>query len=457
MALAAGVVLAGCTGGGKGLADGPRRPVERGPAATAAPPATHDRGGSVRVAVIGDPDPGAATAAGAAVRALVLPQLFVARPDGTWAASLVEPGSDRTAPDARSATFRLRPGASWSDGTPITAGDLRRSRDERFVADVTGAGGVVTVSFTQPLPGWRRLWSGADAVRPPADGVWGGPFVVAARTPGLETVLRRNDRWWGAPAPWLDEVRLTVVADETTARLLLAEGRVDVVAPRAATNRLGQYRAISGVQVDAGAVPPGGGWEFALAASGELGRDQRRALAASLDVARFTSVLLRGEATPAPRPAGASLPADAAGLRGRAVVLTGVVEDPMTPVAERAMQRRVRAAGGTLELRNAEADVVDSWLAAGEYEAALVWRYDGPEVCWMCRGADVDRGLAVEADAGNLAAADQLSAKLVDDAVRVPLWRPVPAIAWRTAAVAGVRANPFALSAASEAWQWWRP
>src|SRR5581483_5882894 len=75
----------------------------------------HTTGGSARVGVWGEPDPAAPTLAGAAVRALVLPQLFVAGVDGRWRSALVDPGSDHVAPDLRSATFKLRPRAVWSN------------------------------------------------------------------------------------------------------------------------------------------------------------------------------------------------------------------------------------------------------------------------------------------------------------------------------------------------------
>jgi hypothetical protein len=90
---AAAVVGAACTAGGH------REPAKESSPTTAAtvPTAEHPRGGSVRVGVWGEPDMGAPTLGGAAVRALVLPQLFVAGPDGRWLPSLVAPGSDRAA------------------------------------------------------------------------------------------------------------------------------------------------------------------------------------------------------------------------------------------------------------------------------------------------------------------------------------------------------------------------
>jgi ABC-type transport system substrate-binding protein len=430
LALVAALVAASCShGGGDRGAVTPTTVVRRSTPATSTT-VVHPRGGSVRVAVRGDADPGAPTSAGAAVRSLVLPQLFVAAPDGTWTPSLVEPGSDRTAPGDRSATFRLRAGATWSDGTALVAADLARTADHRFVASVDGSadGRRVTVRFTQPMPNWRRLWSGVDSVAAPRPGVWGGPFVVASRTPGLETVLGRNDRWWGAPAPWLDEVRLVTVADETTARLLLARGEVDVVAPLAATNRTPQFRAMPGVRVEVGPVAPvgAGGWWFGLLVNTKrLDGGERRGLVGSFAAARFRDVLLRDEAV-APDGLPSLAGGDAGAIKGHDVTLTGTVEDPMTALVERSLQKRARAAGGTVELRNAEADRVDRWVASGDYDAALTWVY----------------GDAATATTG--------------DVVPVALWRPVPVVAWRDGSVDGVRASAYGLSAAWNAWEWFR-
>ncbi|MDP9386887.1 MAG: ABC transporter substrate-binding protein, partial [Actinomycetota bacterium] len=361
------------------------------------------RGGSARVGVWGEPDPAAPTLGGAAVRALVLPQLFVARPDGRWSPSLVAEGSDRTAPDARSATFLLRPGAAWSDGSPVTADDLRRSADARFVAGVDGPApdGTLTVRFTQPLPGWRRLWSGVDTVSAPRPGVWGGPFVVAAHTPGLEVVLRANDGWVGG-RPFLDEVRLVLVPDPVTARQLLARGDLDVVMPPAATVRTRQLRSVPGVSVDVGERT--GWWVGLLLRPGGLPRPQRAAVAASVDRGAFVGTLLRDEASVlhAFSPGRGAGPGAWAGagagdtgpLRGATVDLVGQVEEPMTPLLQRSMQKRVHPAGGRLELRNAEADRVERWVAEGSYQAAVVMQADGPEPCWTCRWAAVDEPLA---------------------------------------------------------------
>ncbi|MCU1461500.1 MAG: peptide transporter substrate-binding protein [Acidimicrobiales bacterium] len=413
-----------------------------------------------------EPDPSAPTLGGAAVRALTFPQLFVAAPDGSWQPSLVVAGSDTLAADHRSVTFALVPGAAWSDGTAITASDLRRSADTRFVAGVDElSGGSVRVRFTGPLgpSAWHRLWSGTDSVGPPVPGVFGGPFVVASYTPGLEVVLRRNDHWYGrAAGPWLDEVRLVLVPDAITARQLLARRELDVVMPPAATVRTPQLRTIPGVSV---AVAPAAatGWTVVLAVNPDKvsAVATRAALLATVDRAAFVRTLLAGEATIAesaawPSSAGSPSASDVLPL-GRAdpIDLVGENEEPMTALLQRSMQQRARPAGGVLELRDAEADRVEGWVAGGSYGAAVVMRYDGPSVCWTCRFATRYRDLAAAADADVPGAIDRLEARLRDDAVFLPLWRPIAVTAWR-AGLEGVRANGYALSGAWNAWEWWR-
>jgi hypothetical protein len=478
LALAA-TMLAGCRRGGDGASTAPTTTTRATPASTLATPeesAVEDpignvpRGGVVRVAVWGAPDPDAPTLGGAAVRALVLPQLFFAKPDGRWGPLLVKPGSDTTASDARSATFTIRDGTAWSDGTPITADDLRRSADARFVAGVDGpmADGAITVRFTQPLPGWRRLWSGVDSVSPPRAGVWGGPFTVTSTSPGLETVLHRNPGWKGQ-GPFVDELRLVLVPEATMARQLLERGDVDVVSPPAETQRSAKLGRVAGVTVHS-TIADGGWWTGLFLNGARIDAEERAAVAASIDRGRFVSVLLEGEAltldgfggvqdktwTSAGWSGGASAEV-VRGARGDTIDLVGQVEEPMTPLLHRSMQMRARDTGGRFELRAAEADRVEGWMREGSYQAALVMAYDGPSICWRCRWEGVDAGLATAADGGDLNAVAALEAKLAGDSLLMPLWRPRALVAWRAAAVAPLRANPFGLSAAWDAWRWHRP
>ncbi|MGH9166000.1 MAG: ABC transporter substrate-binding protein, partial [Acidimicrobiales bacterium] len=455
-------LVAGCSSGSDG-----RGRAGRAASSTSTAAGDPVPGGSARVGVWGEPDPAAPTLGGAAVRSLVLPQLYVARPDGRWQPSLVVGGSDRTGPLARSATLRLRSG-TWSDGSPITVEDLRRSADDRFVAGIDGPApdGTLTLRFTQSLPGWRRLWSGVDSVSAPAPNVWGGPFVVAGYERGLEVVLRRNDGWYGEDGPFLDELRLVLVPDPTIARLLLGKGELDAVMPPAGTVRTTQLRAVAGVEVATAPSSQNGWWVGLVFGPERLSLDRRRAVMALVDRRPFVETLLADEATvldgfdpsgggAGPGPWSRPGAGDARALRGATVDLVGEYEEPMTGLVQRSMQKRARAVAGQLELRNAEADRVEPWVAAGAFDAAVVMQLDGPVVCWTCRWSAVDEGLARAADAGDAAAASALQTKLRDDARLLPLWRTRTVVAWRSG-LRGVVANGYALSAAWNAWEWSR-
>ena len=463
------VAVAACSGDGDaGLDRAAGSTTSSSSSAPAAPEAPEDRprGGVARVAVWAEPDTAAPTHGGAAVRDLVLPQLHELAPTGSWVPSLLEEGSEEEAPDLGSVSFRLRSDARWSDGSPITADDLRRSADARFVAAVDGpdATGRITVRFTQRLSDWRRLWSGFDSVSPPAPGVWGGPFVVAGRDPGLEVVLHPNPEWWG-PGPFLDEVRLVLVPDQTTTMQLFETGELDVVAPLPFPARIRQLSSMPGVSRRVGSVDESGWWVGLFLEPSRLELDQRRAVMATVDRSEFVGTLLKDEAvvlngfshTRAAQegPWRADGPGDPVALSGEVVDLVGTDEEPLTGLLQRSMQQRARPADAVFELRNADADLVSGWVAAGEYDAAIVVTHDPRRACWTCRWASVDEDLARRADAGFVEAIDELERRLRDDAIVLPLWRSRPVVAWRDG-LRGVDINGYGLSAAWDAESWFR-
>jgi hypothetical protein len=199
-------------------------------------------------------------------------------------------------------------------------------------------------------------------------------------------------------------------------------------------------------------------------------------LAASVDRLRFVRTLLAGEASVldgfAPSGedatwssvvvAGSEGDAKAAlsPLREETVDLVGMVEEPMTALLHRAMQKRVRAAtdgSATIELRSAAAPMVQGWLATGEFEAGVAVWLDPLGGCSVCRRSSVYGALATAADAGDGGAVSALEARLRDDARVLPLWRPTTVVAWRSAAVAGPKANGYAASGAWNDWEWSSP
>ena len=413
----------------------------------------------MRVGMWAEPDLLASHMGGEIVRSLVYPQLFTARPDGGWAPSLVEPGSVVEADALTSVSFRLRAGAVWSDGSAVTAGDLLASSDERFVSSVEASpDGVVEVTFTQPLPGWRRLWSGQDAVLPAADGLFGGPFGVKSVTPGLVTVLEPNDTWWGAGTdefgggPWLGELHLVVVPSQTTMLQLFERGELDVVAPWASPGRVVVLEELAGDRVD---VADASGWEVvALANPDQLDDDERRSLLTGLESSDVVSSLLKGEAWAVENLNTSGAPfdeRDPADL-GFVPTITLAEDIPTLGFPARAIQLVAADAGGLVpELRQAPTRLVSQWQDEGDYMVLIAPLYFGPSACLTCAYGTVAPGEAALADAGE---AGPLHDVLVDHALAMSLWVPLRAVAWGES-VQGVEANGYALFATWNAWQWW--
>lgn len=164
--------------------------------------------------------------------------------------------------DRRLLTFRLRPDAVWSDGTPITAEDVRfswRAQTDPAVAwayaDTKDAiedvevldAHTVRFRFSQVYPFqlvdvvdgkilpshlWSRLpfaeWrSNADWFR--ENLVVSGPFRLAAWRPGQELLLERNERYYDRKAPRLDRVRFRVVPDQASQVEQLLAAAIDFV------------------------------------------------------------------------------------------------------------------------------------------------------------------------------------------------------------------------------------
>lgn len=422
----------------------------------------HSRGGSVRVAVSTPPELSDTGSGGNTLRQLVYPKLFVARPDGKWVASTVEPGSDHGARNGKSASFRLRTGARWSNGAAITADDLRRTMDKRFVKSIDGPDnqGRITVRFIDRLIDWRRLWSGADSIAPPSPDTYGGPFVVRSVASGLETVLARNDSWIGAPiTPYLDEVRLVLVSDSVTAKHMLASGQIDVVVPADDTVRTDQYSRLSNVAVD---VRPASGEVVALRLNpNNVPESARRRLLALFQRERFVNSLLRDEATVVYGLDGqdvwrAGADAERTHLEGIRMTVTAPADQPLMTLLAASLQRSVVADHGALGFNVVDTSTLNTRVGSGEYDAVVEVDNDGPKTCWTCHWADVDSVLARRADGGDTNATVSLERRLREHALYFPLWRGKSVAAWRNGVVNGVSANGFSPGVAWNAELWWR-
>jgi hypothetical protein len=244
---------------------------------------------------------------------------------------------------------------SWSDGTPVTPGDVvatwRRATLPSGLALARSArvrGGAVV--FEGDVDEWER----ALAIRSPilpggrAGRIFGGPFVQAARTPGLEIVYEPNPEWSG-PGPMLRRLTVQHIDSTDTMLALLEDGRLDAAAVPASVN-LAERLEILGLEHDAAL-----GWESIRVAIGrEASRDEGAGVVAAIGAGDLDAGLLRGDGdvtetlwpnvpdAPAARRGGGSLPGEAA--------LAVPEGDELMFLLQRAMQISLAEHGSTMDL-----------------------------------------------------------------------------------------------------------
>jgi ABC-type transport system substrate-binding protein len=162
--------------------------------------------------------------------------------------------------------------ATWSDGKPITASDVRFSWEKlrggptgyRYsaLADVKVIDARrLELRFDRVLRRWWSLFSIDDMVLPAhaytdawnrAPMVSGGPFVFEEWTPGLRVRMKRNERYWGAAAP-LAGIDVVFVPDDETRFQLMERGDLDAMFSEGESN-LGRRSRAHGFPPRTGAL-----------------------------------------------------------------------------------------------------------------------------------------------------------------------------------------------------------
>jgi peptide/nickel transport system substrate-binding protein len=179
--------------------------------------------------------------------------LYVNRLDGSikpWLASSYELASD-----ARSITFHLRQGVTWSDGQPFTSDDVIFTLNlilKNPSIDLTGIdsavknvsapdASTVIVKLSKPfnpivwilggqvfiLP--KHTWSsvkGDPSQYADANPVGTGPYIVKSFTPQLVDLIK-NPKFWQPGKPQVDEVKIPAFASNDSAQLALQKGEID--------------------------------------------------------------------------------------------------------------------------------------------------------------------------------------------------------------------------------------
>ena len=223
-------------------------------------------------------------------------------------------------------TVRVVDGARWSDGTPITGGDLEftyrlatdpdlpirrdvRARFERITPGSMGVRGSEVTFQMEASPDVELLWhvivprhqvEGSDFAADWNDRMWvaGGPFRFSQWEPGQFLELTRNPAYWkvtqgeDAPLPFLDRVviRFFEQADEEVVDTRVVEAFQSGTLDAVWFSGTGAEFATTGAVVDS---VPGSEFEFLAFQFGPGNRNEeslnrytayRRAVATALDV-----------------------------------------------------------------------------------------------------------------------------------------------------------------------------
>jgi len=158
------------------------------------------------------------------------------------------------APDGLTATFTLRPGVKFSDGSPLTADDvvfsLTRAIDQNGswgflfspVKSVTKVDEkTVRLNMSEPFaPLLPALSTFAGSIYSKANfEKWGkdagqhplgtGAFVLDSWQKGSQLALTKNPQYWQSGKPKVDRIVMRVVGDDNSRVLLLQSGQVDII------------------------------------------------------------------------------------------------------------------------------------------------------------------------------------------------------------------------------------
>jgi peptide/nickel transport system substrate-binding protein len=172
-------------------------------------------------------------------------------PNGTDKLTPALASSWDISPDGKTYTFHLRPGVLFSDGSPLTAEDVKFSLDRfgnpktnQLLANVAVGYGsskvlnasTVQVNLTLPVAAFLYNVSIFPAFIVPeklvkAQGeaffkhpVGTGPFMLKEFSAGSHVSFVRNPHYWEPGKPYLDSVRFNFATDSNS-RLLALEGK----------------------------------------------------------------------------------------------------------------------------------------------------------------------------------------------------------------------------------------
>jgi ABC-type transport system substrate-binding protein len=158
-------------------------------------------------------------------------------------------------PDSLTGVFRLRKNVKWHDGSDFTSADVKASMERildpktgawargdlrhvqrvetpdpltvRFVLSRPDAALLATLAFANSLIAQKALIERGADLRNQIIGT--GPFKLAARQPGVQTRLVRNEQYYLPERIHLDGITFIPYPDDTSRTSALRTGAVDII------------------------------------------------------------------------------------------------------------------------------------------------------------------------------------------------------------------------------------
>lgn len=187
-------------------------------------------------------------------------------------------------------TFKLNPKATFADGSPVTSADVKWSFERSanmkaggsfmltglvrvdtpdpqtavVVFDapnspflkITGAALAMSIGNSKLLSGEAKATTGPGADQDMADewfakgqSAGSGPYVIDSYTPDQAIVLKRNDQYWGAKAPFAS-ITIKDTPDSAAQVLQMKSGDADM-AMNVSFDSLGELEGVDGVESSA--------------------------------------------------------------------------------------------------------------------------------------------------------------------------------------------------------------
>jgi peptide/nickel transport system substrate-binding protein len=178
-----------------------------------------------------------------------------------WGEPLVEVGIDgsleprlasdiSSSPDAKSWSFKVRSGVTFSNGKSLTADDIKatieRHTDENSQSGALGivqgiesidvSGDMVTLNLHTPnadlpylMADYHLLIQPNGGKDDPTAGIGTGPYTVEINEPGVRHAFKKNPNYWDSDYGHADEVEILVINDNTARIAALQSGQVDMI------------------------------------------------------------------------------------------------------------------------------------------------------------------------------------------------------------------------------------